>query len=72
MARGPLRRPFALPQTSAGSAAPFLRGYSRDLEQAGVAERDVIQFIDALNLTIVPNPEMQLVGTAAGLAGWFM
>lgn len=72
MAPGPLQRPFALPQTGAGSSAPFMRGFSDDLSRAGVSQRAFIQFVDALNLTLVPNPEMQLAGTAAGLAGWFV
>lgn len=28
--------------------------------------------IDELNQTVVPNPELQLANTAAGIAGFFM
>ncbi|KAL8280202.1 hypothetical protein RQP46_007316 [Phenoliferia psychrophenolica] len=68
--QGPLQRPFALPQSGAGSS--FLRGFSEDLARAGVSQHGFINFVDQLNITLIPNPEMQLAGTAAGLAGWFV
>lgn len=60
MSSGPLSRPFAIPQTGAATSAPFLRGFSNDLADAGVEEGAFFRFLDALNLSIVPNPEMQV------------
>ncbi|KAK4703607.1 hypothetical protein P7C70_g2610, partial [Phenoliferia sp. Uapishka_3] len=71
MAPGPLQRPFVLPQGT-GSGTPIVRGFGNELAAAGVSSREMIEFIDALNLTTIPNPEMQLANTAAGLAGWFV
>ncbi|KAI5479931.1 hypothetical protein MNV49_002221 [Pseudohyphozyma bogoriensis] len=72
MPPGPLRRPIALPQTGTSSASPFLRGFSTDLEDAGVCQREFMTFVDALNVTIIPNPEVQIAAKAAGIAGWFV
>jgi hypothetical protein len=64
--------PVALPQTGYGQGVPFLRAYSDQLEDAGIPQRTFVEFLDALNVTIVPNPETQIANKAAGLAGWFV
>lgn len=67
-----LSLPFAIPQTSPGTGVPFLRAYSSALSYSGIDCDQFITFVDTLNSTIVPNPEMQLASSAAGLAGWLM
>ena len=64
--------PVAIPQTGYGQGVPFLRAYSDQLENAGIPQRAFVEFLDALNVTIVPNPETQIANKAAGLAGWFV
>jgi hypothetical protein len=64
--------PVALPQTGYGQGVPFLRAYSDQLEDAGIPQRVFVEFLDALNVTVVPNPETQIANKAAGLAGWFV
>ena len=64
--------PVAIPQTGYGQGVPFLRAYSDQLEHAGIPQRTFVEFLDALNVTIVPNPETQIANKAAGLAGWFV
>jgi hypothetical protein len=65
-------RPFALPQVDYGSGVPFLRGYSANLDAHGLSVEPFLAWVDAMNTAIVPNAEMQIVGKAAGLAGWFV
>ena len=67
-----LSRPVILPQLNFGDGVPFVRGYSDELLTLGVSERSFIEFIDALNVTEVPNPEMAIANKAMGLAGWFV
>ncbi|GAA99054.1 uncharacterized protein L969DRAFT_103108 [Mixia osmundae IAM 14324] len=65
-------RTIALPQTSYGQGAPFLRGYSSELCEAGVPKDGYFRWLDALNVSMVPNPEAQIIGKAAGIASWFV
>lgn len=64
--------PVALPQAGFGQGIPFIRAYSDQLEDAGIPQRVFVEFLDALNVTVVPNPETQIANKAAGLAGWFV
>ena len=64
--------PLALPQTDFGKGVPFLGGYCSELECLGIAQRDFIRFVDELNASEIPNPEMALAGKAMGLASWFV
>ena len=64
--------PVALPQAGFGQGVPFIRAYSDQLEEAGISRRIFLDFLDALNVTVVPNPETQIVNKAAGIAGWFV
>ncbi|KAJ5710332.1 hypothetical protein N7488_004488 [Penicillium malachiteum] len=65
-------RPIALPQISYGDREPFLQGYANELRQYGISERDFISLIDAINVTIIPNPENQIFQKGANIAGWFL
>lgn len=65
-------RPLALPQINYGDGQPFLRGYSSELAQYGVFEREFIEIIDAINVAIVPNPENRIFQKGANIAGWFL
>lgn len=69
---GPLSRPLVLPQTSHSSQAPFVRGYSSELAVSGIPLDEWIGFVDDLNLTIVPNPELFAVQRASRIAGLFV
>lgn len=65
-------RPLALPQISYGDGQPFLRGYSRVLQQYNISFRDFMQILDAINVAIIPNPENQIFQKGANIAGWFL
>lgn len=68
----PLSRPIALPQIDYGDASPFVRGYSSEMERLGIDQGSFLHFVDAINVSIIPNAEAQIVNKAAGLAGWFV
>jgi hypothetical protein len=67
-----LSRPIALPQINFGEGVPFVRGYSTDLAGFGITETQFFQFVDSVNMSIIPNAEAQIVNKVAGLAGWFV
>jgi hypothetical protein len=69
---GPNFRPLALPQIGYGDGEPFLRGYSSDLGRYGVSEGEFIGLVDAINVSIVPNPENQIFQKGANIAGFFL
>lgn len=53
-------RPLALPQITYGDGAPFARGYTDELRRYGITEADFIGIVDAINVAMVPNPEVQI------------
>lgn len=65
-------RPLILPQMGYSKGSPFLRGYSRDLQDYGISNMEFQQIVDAINIAIEPNPEAQLFQKVANVAGWFM
>ncbi|KAH6644281.1 hypothetical protein C7974DRAFT_371418 [Boeremia exigua] len=65
-------RPLILPQTGYSKGSPFLRGYSKDLQNYGISNTEFQQIVDAINIAIVPNPEAQLFQKVASVAGWFV
>ena len=65
-------RPLALPQISYGDGQPFLRGYSDELRQYGISKSEFIGILDAVNVAIIPNPEVQIGQKAARIAGFFV
>ncbi|KAL7420433.1 hypothetical protein Q5752_005404, partial [Cryptotrichosporon argae] len=67
-----LSAPVALPQLDLGDGVPFVRGYSAALGAFGISQPDFIRFVDAVNMSEVPNPEMAIAAKAMGLASWFV
>ena len=65
-------RPLILPQIAYGEGQPFLRGYSTELEQYGISNDKFLEILDAINVAIIPNPEVQIFQKGANIAGWFM
>ena len=65
-------RPVALPQLTFGDGKPFLRAYSHELQEFGFSSSSFIQIVDAINVAIIPNPEMQIFQKGAGIAGFFV
>ncbi|KAF2156337.1 hypothetical protein K461DRAFT_310817 [Myriangium duriaei CBS 260.36] len=65
-------RLVALPQINSGDGQPFLRGYSYQLERVGISEGMFIEVVDAINIAVIPNPEVQIFQKAASIAGWFV
>lgn len=64
--------PLILPQIENGHGSPFLRGYSQQLLQYNISMDMFIQFIDQINIVIIPNPENQIFQKAANIAGFFL
>lgn len=65
-------RTLALPQSAYGDGQPFIRGYSEHLQQYGISKPTFIEILDAINVAIIPNPEMQIFQKGANIAGWFL
>lgn len=65
-------RPLALPQIEYGDGKPFLRGYSDELRQYGIEEKEFIPLLDQVNKAVIPNPENVIFQKAANIAGWFV
>lgn len=65
-------RPIVLPTVAYGDGQPFLRGYSYDLERYDISKSAFISIIDAINVAITPNPELQIFQKGASIAGWFV
>ena len=51
---------------------PFIRGYSNELRHFGIHEKEFIAFVDALNVSLPPNAETQIVARPARIAGFFV
>ena len=65
-------KPMVLLQQDHGDGVPFIRGYSGELLRRGITEQEFLTFVDVLNTTRAPNPEMQIFQKTAVVASFFV
>lgn len=64
-----LSRPVAIPQTTAGLGQSFLRAWAPILQSYGIAQQDLLNFIDNLNVVSTANPPLQALNLAGSILG---
>ncbi|KAI1140801.1 hypothetical protein F5Y05DRAFT_374979 [Hypoxylon sp. FL0543] len=65
----PLPKPVLVPRTSPGPQIPFARAWASELADHEISQKDLVAFIDSLNIIIRPHPAVYVVKLAALAVG---
>ncbi|KAJ7107167.1 hypothetical protein C8R43DRAFT_206451 [Mycena crocata] len=65
-----LHLPYCVPQITPGFEAPFARGYNPAMENVHINQRQLLSFIDGLNLAMTASPPLRVVDLAGLVIGF--